>query len=258
MANFIGKAGDFQKEKAIKRRLNAFLAFFISLTFFFFIMGWISGFIWSSHSIWACLAALIAFALAFPGVKLCEKFMDKQIRLARAEEDGADGEREFVKFLKDLPDTYTVVSDLDFADSYGNIDHLIIGPTGLYAIDVKNWRGTVSSDGKGELLYNGKPTEKPQIRYFTRRTMDLRERMKVLTKLDPYVQCVFAFLRTRVEANWGTTGAVHCIRAEQIADYVTKGRAGKPIPSADLSRLLSAAKALKDTIATREHVQQKT
>lgn len=249
MATFIGIAGDYQTERALNRRLNAFLAFFISFTVLIFALGWASGYIWGSRSIWSSLWALIALSLAIPGFKLCERLMDKQIRLARAEEDGADGEREFVKYLKDLPDTYTVVSDLDFADSYGNIDHLIIGPAGVFAIDVKNWRGTVSPDGKGELLYNGKPTEKPQIRYFTRRAMDLRERIKVLTKLDPYVQCVFAFLRTRVEANWGTTGAVHCIRAEQITDYVTKGRGSKPIPPADLPRLLSAAKALKDIVA---------
>jgi hypothetical protein len=251
MAQFIGRAGDYQKEKAINRRLNAVMAFFTVFAVVIFVLGWMSGFNWGQRGNWSLLWPLIAVALAIPGYKLCDRLMDKQIRLARAEEDGADGEREFVKFLKDLPDTYTVVSDLDFADSYGNIDHLIIGPTGVFAIDVKNWRGTVTPDGKGELLYNGKPTDKPQIRYFTRRAMDLRERMKALTKLDPYVQCVFAFLRTRVEANWGTTGAVHCIRAEQITEYVIKGRGGKNIPSADLPRLLSAAKALKETIAQK-------
>jgi hypothetical protein len=64
------------------------------------------------------------------------------------------------------------------------------------------------------------------------------------------VRTDFAFLRTRVDANWGTTGAVHCIRAEQIADYVTKSRGGNSIPPADIPRLISAAKALKETIAT--------
>lgn len=251
MAHFIGRAGDYQKEKAINRRLNAVMAFFIGFSIVIFALGWLSGFSMVQRGVWSFLGMLVALALSIPGFKLCERLMDKQIRLARAEEDGADGEREFLKFLKDLPDTYTVVCDLDFADSYGNIDHLIIGPTGVFAIDVKNWRGTVSPDGKGELLYNGKPTDKPQIRHFTRRAMDLRERLKALTKLDPYVQCVFAFLRTRVEANWGTTGAVHCIRAEQISDYVTKGRGGKPIPPADLHRLLSAARALKETIIQR-------
>ena len=133
-----------------------------------------------------------------------------------------------------------------FADSYGNIDRLVIGPTGVFSIDVKDWNGTVASDGRGELLLNGKPTDKPQVRYFTRRTMDLKDRIKALSRLEPYVQCVFAFLHTHVDAKWGTTGAVHCIRAEQIVDYVTKHRANNPLPPADLARLVSAAKSLKE------------
>jgi hypothetical protein len=245
MAHFIGTAGDFQKEKAINRRLNAIMALFISFTAAIFVLGWVSGFIWGRRSLWSSLWAVLAFAVAVPAFKLFEKLFDKQIRLSRMEQDGADGEYEFVKFLKGLPDTYTVISDLDFADSYGNIDHLIVGPTGVFSIDVKNWRGTVTPDGKGEILYNGRPTDKPQIRHFTRRTMDLKDRIKALTRLDPYVQCVFAFMRTRVDANWGTTGAVHCIRAEQIADYVTKTNGRKPIPPADIPRLVKAAEALQ-------------
>lgn len=252
MAIFIGIAGDFQKEKAINRRLNAIMAFFIVFTLAVFAFGWISGFICGSHSLWNIVLIIVAFAIAFPAYKIMERLFDKQIRMARAEENGADGEREFLKYLKDLPDTYTVICDLDFADSYGNIDHLIIGPAGVFAIDVKNWRGNVSPDGKGELLLNGKSTEKPQVRYFTRRAMDLKERIKALTKLEPYVQCVFAFLHTQVDAKWGSTSAVHCIRADQIADYVTKFRGGKPIPPADLPRLISAAKALKETIAIKK------
>lgn len=250
MANFIGIAGDFQKEKAVNRRLKAILVMFIVLNALLFLLGWVSGFSWGRHSLWSLLWAVAGFVVVVTAMKLLERLVEKQIRLARMEEDGADGEREFIKFLKDLPDTYTVISDLDFTDSYGNIDHLIIGPNGIFAIDVKNWRGTVTPDGKGELLCNGQPTDKPQIRYFTRRVMDLKDRLKVLTKLDPYVQCVFAFLRTRVDANWGSTGAVHCIRAEQILDYVSKGRGGKPIPSAAIPRLIKAVEALRE-VATR-------
>ena len=76
--------------------------------------------------------------------------------------------------------------------------------------------------------------------------MDLKDRLKTLTKLEPYIQCVFAFLRTRVEANWGTTGAVHCIRADQIHDYVTKSNGRKSLPAAEIVRLVKAASALRD------------
>lgn len=250
MAKFIGTAGDFMKEKALNRRLNVILAFFMVFAAGVFILGWISGYMWGSRTLLSGVLVIVAFVFAMPAFKVFGRQFDKQLRLSRAEENGADGERDFVKYLKNLPDTYTVVSDLDFADSYGNIDHLIIGPTGVFSIDVKNWKGTVTPDGKGELLLNGKPTDKPQCRYFTRRTMDFKERLKALTKLEPYVQCVFAFLHTHVEAKWGTTGAVHCIRADQISDYVTKFRANNLLTPTDIPRLVSAAKSLKENAVT--------
>jgi hypothetical protein len=241
MAKFIGTAGGFQKERGIKRRMDVMMWLFLLMVVTFFSLGFAT----AKASIWWSLAAAVAI---LPAYRVYWLAMDKELRKARMDDDGAAGEREILPHLKSLPDSYTVISDLDFAESYGNIDHLVIGPTGVFAIDVKNWRGTVSADGKGELLYNGQPTDKPQVRYFTRRVMDLKDRLKALTKLEPYIQCVFAFPRTRVEANWGTTGSVHCIRAEQIADYVTKGRGGKPIPATDIPRLVKAAEALKSLV----------
>jgi len=43
MANFIGIAGDFMKEKALNRRLNALMAFFLALMLAMFVLGWASG-----------------------------------------------------------------------------------------------------------------------------------------------------------------------------------------------------------------------
>lgn len=246
MAKFIGTAGKHMKEKALNHRLNTIVGFFAGMLLITLILGMAIGYMWASRSIWGTVILVLVVVMSVPAIKFLDRLSDKQIRESRKEEKGADGERDFIKYLADLPDTYTVVSDLDFADSYGNIDHLIIGPTGVFAIDVKDWKGTVASDGKGELLLNGKPTDKPQIRCFTRRTMDLKERVKALTRLDPYIQCVFAFMHTHVEAKWGTTGAAHCIRAEQIVDYVTKLRANNPLTPSDLSRLVSAAKSLKE------------
>jgi hypothetical protein len=246
MPKFIGIAGDFMKEKAIDRRVNALCIFFTAVVVAVLMLGMASGYMLAVKNGWGFLTLLIAVAVIVPTIKYTTKQFDSQIRLSRIEENGADGERDFLKHLKDLPDTYTVVCDLDFADSYGNIDHLIVGPTGVFAIDVKNWKGTVTPDGKGELMLNNKPTDKPQVRYFTRRTMDLKDRLKVLTKLEPYVQCVFAFLHTHVDAKWGATGSVHCIRANQIVDYITRFRANKPLSPADILRIVSATKSLKE------------
>jgi hypothetical protein len=76
--------------------------------------------------------------------------------------------------------------------------------------------------------------------------MDLKDRLRALTKLDPYIQCLFVFPHTRVDANWGTTGSVHCIRMEQVTAYIAKGRGGKPLAAEDVNRIVSAAKALRE------------
>lgn len=245
MAIFIGTPGGYMKEKSLKRRWAAFMAFMLFVILGTFLLGWFSGYAFGHRTMLSGMLAVVAVVFGVSSLKVLGKLSDEQLRESRKEEKGADGERDFVMYLRDLPDTYTVISDLDFADSYGNIDHLIIGPTGVFAIDVKAWKGTVTSDGKGELMSNGKSTDKPQVRYFTRRTMDLKDRIKALTKLEPYIQCVFAFMHTHVDAKWGTTGSVHCIRAEQIVDYITKARVKKPFSPADLARLVSAAQALQ-------------
>lgn len=245
MPRFIGTAGDFQQEKAFKRRLNVLTATLIVFTVLAFGAGYASGYLAASKTVASFLLFLATLVLGIVVVRVFRKGFDRHVRLAHMEEDGAVGEREFIKYTKGLPDTYTVVSDLEYADSFGNIDHLIIGPNGLFAIDVKNWRGVVSSDGKGELLYNGRPTDTPQVRAFTRRAMELKERIGAIVKLDPYVQCVFVFLHTRVEAKWGATGAVHCLRPEQITDYVLKGKAGRPLAPNDVARVIHAVEALR-------------
>ena len=241
MAKFIGIPGEFLEERSIKGRLNGIIALFGVTCISMFVLGYLT----ALRSPWIILVAVVVVVVAG---KAIDRLSEKQLRRIKADEAGASGERDIIPALKHLPDTYTVVCDLAFADSYGNIDHLVIGPTGVFAVDVKNWVGTVSSDGKGELLHNGNAIYKPHVRYFTRRVMDLKERLKALTKLDPYIQCLFVFPHTRIDANWGTTGAVHCIHAEQIVSYITKGRGGNPTPGAEIPRLVSAAEALKKLV----------
>jgi len=62
---------------------------------------------------------------------------------------GATGEASVALVLSNLSDEYKVINDL--ATPFGNLDHVVVGPTGVYILETKNWRGIVSSDGKGEL-----------------------------------------------------------------------------------------------------------
>lgn len=65
-------------------------------------------------------------------------------------EAGEEGERITAKALAALPADFVVHHDLHIDGSDANVDHVVVGPTGVYVIDSKHWAGRVST-GKGTL-----------------------------------------------------------------------------------------------------------
>ena len=49
--------------------------------------------------------------------------------------------------LKVLPDDYAVVDDLLLPENKGYVDHLVIGPNGLFLIEARNYAGEVKCEG---------------------------------------------------------------------------------------------------------------
>jgi hypothetical protein len=74
---------------------------------------------------------------------------------ARAWQRGAHGERRTARFLDQLPrDGYVVFHDLAVPGSPLMWTHLVIGPTGLFVIDSKQWTGSVHQSGDGLVWHN--------------------------------------------------------------------------------------------------------
>jgi hypothetical protein len=69
---------------------------------------------------------------------------------ARAWQRGAKGERHTARLLDHLG-RYGFVSfhDLAVPDSPANLDHLVVGPSGVFVIDSKQWTGQVQQSGDG-------------------------------------------------------------------------------------------------------------
>jgi hypothetical protein len=218
MAKVLGETGRYVSDQATKKMLRIFLL----LYFFGIILGFGVGYVFGAKQSYATL-------LFFLIVPLFWKYLAKKIDAIEKERlnfrKGASGEAIVGFALDSFPDDYRVIHDL--TTPFGNIDHVVIGPSGAYIIDAKNWKGVVAADGNGELLLNDKPTQKTEIKNLTRRIMSIKEKIKVLSSLDPYVQAVFAFPSAYVEAKWGSTGPVHCLRDEQLYDYIVENKKPK-------------------------------
>jgi uncharacterized membrane protein YuzA (DUF378 family) len=169
---------------------------------------------------WAYIAfALLGLAGVFYLCRYQSRRIDQYERERKNWRKGSVGECIVADILSALSDDYFVLNDLTTAS--GNLDHVVVGPTGVFAIETKNWRGLVASAGNGELKHNGQPTRKPEIKNLVRRMMAVREQVLTLTRQnDLFIKAVMIFPRARVEALFGTTSHAHCITDEQLCEYI--------------------------------------
>ncbi len=90
---------------------------------------------------WGSLAAS-GVALVFMGAYL------QRPQTLDAWRIGAEGERKTARYLDGLPDAgFIVLHDRKVPGYGGNLDHVAIGPTGVWAIETKNVAGKVEIDG---------------------------------------------------------------------------------------------------------------
>ncbi len=60
---------------------------------------------------------------------------------------GAQGERLTGRVLEKLPRSYRVLHDLPMPRSSANIDHVVVGPTGVFTVETKNYKNAVTIKG---------------------------------------------------------------------------------------------------------------
>jgi hypothetical protein len=131
---------------------------------------------------------------------------------------GALGEYEVGAELERLPDDYLVFNDIN-TEEFGNFDHIVVGPKGIFAVETKNWTGLIGTNAAGELTRNGKPLWRSHIRMLERKVMMLREQILVLTRRDDlFIRGLMVFPKACLEAS-AKTRNIHCLSVEKVYDY---------------------------------------
>ena len=73
---------------------------------------------------------------------------------------GIKGESIVAEYLNQLPKDYFIFNDVKFPGSYGNLDHVVIGPSGIYVIETKNFKGFFVIRDKEWFYKSGKTIER--------------------------------------------------------------------------------------------------
>jgi hypothetical protein len=156
----------------------------------------------------------------------------------RAWRDGARGERATAHRLRRLErHGYVVLHDLQVPGSHANIDHLAIGPAGVFVIDSKYYRGALQLGGDGMLWYGGYPMAQ-QLATAVWATLQVAEALQ----LPPEVPVVPLLVIHRAPVPWGglTMAGVKVIPPSALAD--TLGREAI-LPAAQVELLAGQATA---------------
>jgi len=74
---------------------------------------------------------------------------------------GILGEKRVVEALTPLDDSYVLINDVVTPGGKGNIDHILIGPNGVFVIETKNYSGEVTCKQDSWYKYSSFPIRSP-------------------------------------------------------------------------------------------------
>ena len=219
MAILHGRAGEWARVKGMVVGLWP-LGLGIFLSGFSLATWVIAGFMWGSLLLAASLA-VIGLGLYW-GTRRMENFYT-----------GARGEERVSSILRNLPDRYHVFND--FVARGVHVDHVVVGPPGVFSIETKFWNGVVTVEGSEVLVNGGRPSHSP-LRQATREAALVKAELARLG-WNGDVTPVLTFASDTFSARIAEVqGAVILNSSDLAAAFSTERTI---IPSAELNRLVS-------------------
>lgn len=154
-------------------------------------------------------------------------------RLKGKLEAGKKGEKEIAYYLKWLNDKYLVFNDLYLkTESYGNqqIDHLVVGPNGIFHIETKNINGIIKISETGDwvlekklrnqILTEGMESPHHQIRrhdLVVKEILSQNLHPKELAKVMVEPVIAMANSKTIIE---GTDPVLEVVKKDKLINYI--------------------------------------
>jgi Nuclease-related domain len=177
---------------------------------------------------------------------------------ASAWQRGAAGERRTARLLAPLErDGWVILHDLAVPGSRANLDHLVIGPGGVFVIDSKQYRGRLQLDPSGRLWHGRYPLAP------TLRAADFEADQAARALPDPGMAVVPIVAVHGAQVPWGQGGhagcpggigqapAKHASRPPAGAGVRTGRRPGRPGPLPRRRLICNPCRALNRWDGTR-------
>ncbi len=151
---------------------------------------------------------------------------------------GWEGEKQVASYLNNaLNDDYYLINDLYLQGGEGDIDHVVLAPNGVFVLETKNWRGSISCNDD-EWQRNGKRTPSPsrQVKRNATKVKRIIDTSANLRLSGIWVKGIVVF--TNRHANFHLNSpTVPSLKLEQLPNFLTTHKSKHQLSRSELETI---------------------
>lgn len=217
MAKMHSKSGQWSKSEAHKHHDKIWA---IAGLFCFGMGVVVMGLIDRMHTWWGVCLSFISLVLIWAIRKPIGLAADKIAKESISYWRGGKTEAYVGWLLMDLPDDWHVFNGIKIRDRQ-DLDHIVVGPAGLYCISTKSHRGLFTREADGRVFYNNEPTE------LIGDTLAQMKRLKELLAAElgkdvPWINAILAVPFAYIDFS-GKQNHVSVLNDYTLVDWIEKG-----------------------------------
>ncbi|MFL2859934.1 MAG: nuclease-related domain-containing protein [Pontiellaceae bacterium] len=148
---------------------------------------------------------------------------------------GAKGEEWVARELAFLPATFTVFNGIRMSDGQYNFDHILLGPSGVFVVETKNWTGRVVFS-EGRVRVDEKEIKHSPLQQVKGEAAELDAFLQAQGHVGVPIQSVLCFLGSTLEEPITNVNGVVVCDGVSLTDVLT-GELNEPVDSAILEAI---------------------
>jgi hypothetical protein len=143
-------------------------------------------------------------------------------RLHRGYKQGFEGEKQVTKVLSSLSDDYFLINDVQLvAGKRSNIDHIVLGPTGIFVLETKNHSGKIICYEDSWTGIGQNPST--QARINASKVYKVIKASGIFESKLPWIQAVAVFANKKVKLDRRKASSnVEVLKIEELTNYITR------------------------------------
>jgi hypothetical protein len=153
---------------------------------------------------------------------------------------GWQGEKRVAQLLSSkLNDDYYLLNDLYLRDGGGDIDHIVLGPSGVFVLETKNWSGNITCNGDdwqraGKRNFSGSPSR--QVKRNTTKIKQIIDNNPALRALGVFVEGIVVFTNNHSNLHVNNP-SVPILNLSQLTQHITAYRSARSLSHQQLEAI---------------------